>query len=307
MHPLRSFIRPAARTRRAPLATRAFRSRRTTPHGAEGRWSLIEARVPRPASDTEWSAAVAQQLLTRYGIVTREAATAEGVLGGFSGVYDVFRTMEERGRLRRGYFASGVGATQFALPAALDRLRSLRDDPEEPEAVALAATDPANPYGAILRWPAPDTSMPAGTRGATRSVGAQVVLVNGALGSWVGRLGRQVLSYLPESEPDRATVGRAVTKALADLARGDSMSGMLIEEINGAPVDTHPLAPFLTAAGFLSSAMGYHAPRDKGSVAVSSSVPTTPRHRSAARVRTLRSSPFAALRRAIEEDDQEKE
>jgi hypothetical protein len=149
--------------------------------------------------------------------------------------------------------------------------------------------------------------MPAGTRGATRSVGAQVVLVNGALGSWVGRLGRQVLSYLPESEPDRATVGRAVTKALADLARGDSMSGMLIEEINGAPVDTHPLAPFLTAAGFLSSAMGYHAPRDKGSVAVSSSVPTTPRHRSAARVRTLRSSPFAALRRAIEEDDQEKE
>jgi hypothetical protein len=103
--------------------------------------------------------------------------------------------MEERGRIRRGYFASGVGAAQFALPSALDLLRSMRADPEAPEVVRLSATDVANPYGAILRWPAPDGGEPPAGRGPTRSAGAQVVLVNGRLGAWIGR-GRQVLTFL---------------------------------------------------------------------------------------------------------------
>ena len=104
-------------------------------------------------SATEWSTATAQQLLSRYGVLTREVAAAEGIVGGFSAVYDVLKAMEDAGRIRRGYFVTGVGATQFALPAALELLRSLRDAPDEPEVVVLSATDPANPFGTMLKWP----------------------------------------------------------------------------------------------------------------------------------------------------------
>src|SRR5205807_8715883 len=104
-------------------------------------------------SDTEWSTATAQQLLSRYGVLTREVAAAEGIVGGFGAVYDVLKALEDAGRIRRGYFVGGVGATQFALPAALELLRSLRETPEDPEVVTMAATDPANPYGTTLQWP----------------------------------------------------------------------------------------------------------------------------------------------------------
>ena len=129
---------------------------------------------------------LATQLLARHGIVTREAVAVENMPGGFSAVYDVLKAMEEAGRIRRGYFVGGLGATQFALPAAVDLLRSVRDDPETPQAVYLAATDPANPYGAILKWPArrhpkpgvAPTGRPATAgRGPTRSVGAGVIIV----------------------------------------------------------------------------------------------------------------------------------
>jgi len=265
LHPLRAFVRPPARARRPAATGRAFRSRRATPSAGEGRWTLVAARVERRASDTEWSTALAQQLLTRYGIVTREVAAAEGLSGGFSGVYAVFRTMEERGRLRRGYFASGVGATQFALPAAVDLLRSLRTDPDEPEAVHLAATDPANPYGAILKWPEPDAAPAAGSRGPTRSVGASVVIVNGRLGAYVGRHGRQVLSYLPADEPDRSIVGRAVARQLAAMALvGEGREGgLIVAEVNDAAAQAHPLAAFLVEAGFTPSAMGLQVRRDR--------------------------------------------
>src|SRR4029450_12928117 len=140
------------RTRaRAGAAGRPFRSRRQVPPAAEGRWSLIEPRVT-PVSATEWSAALAQQLLTRYGVVTREVAAAESIPGGFSAVYDVLRALDESGRVRRGFFVGGVAGTQFALPPALDLLRTLRQPPEEPEAVILGASDPANPYGTVLKW-----------------------------------------------------------------------------------------------------------------------------------------------------------
>src|SRR5207253_7568415 len=117
------------------------------------------ARDRRPASArnpdaTKWATAIAQQLLARHGVVTREAVAAEAIAGGFGSVYPVFKAMEESGRLRRGYFVAGLGATQFALPGALDLLRSLRDAPDEPEVAVLAATDPASPYGATLKWPA---------------------------------------------------------------------------------------------------------------------------------------------------------
>ena len=86
-------------------------------------------------------------------MLTREAVAVENLPGGFSAVYDVLKAMEDAGRIRRGYFVGGLGATQFALPAAVDLLRSVRDEPDQPQTVYLAATDPANPYGAILKWP----------------------------------------------------------------------------------------------------------------------------------------------------------
>jgi ATP-dependent Lhr-like helicase len=157
--------------RSRPVSTggRPFRSRRQVPPAGEGRWSLMETRVASPVSPTEWSAAMAQQLLTRYGLITREVAAAEGLPGGFSAVYDVLKALEDSGRIRRGYFVSGVGGAQFALPAALDLLRSLRDRPEQADAILLAATDPANPFGITLPWPDQGAGGPggAGADGAT--------------------------------------------------------------------------------------------------------------------------------------------
>jgi ATP-dependent Lhr-like helicase len=223
---------------------------------------------------------MAQQLLARYGVLTREAVAAESISGGFGAVYPVLKAMEEGGRLRRGYFVAGLGATQFALPGALDLLRSLRDAPEEPEIAVLAATDPANPYGATLRWPAkkpPDaprapgrqrgsTAPAAATagladagRGPTRAVGATVILVDGALAAHLARGDRQLTTFLPDAEPARTRAARAIAAVLIDRARsgGDSPRGMLIEEIDGLPPSAHPLARYLGDAGFVGGAMGF--------------------------------------------------
>jgi ATP-dependent Lhr-like helicase len=266
-HALRAFTRPPERRRKRPAAIlkppqgeasqrtggRPFRSRRAAPPSAEGRWSLVNDRVSSAVTPTEWSTALAQQLLSRYGVLTREVAAAEGISGGFSAVYEVLKAMEDAGRIRRGYFVGGVGATQFALPAALDLLRSLKELPDEPEVVLLAATDPANPYGTILAWPAGGDAADAG-RGPTRTVGSLVILVNGALSAYVSRGARQLQVFLPEDEPARSSTARALARRLAGL-------GLLIGEINGVSATQHPLAPFLVEAGFSSSAMGFHVRR----------------------------------------------
>jgi ATP-dependent Lhr-like helicase len=291
-HALRAFTRARAPRRRMKGPYRdvsAFRSRRLAPPSAEGRWALVsqaldrsaKAVAPRDVAITKWAAAMTQQLLARHGVVTREAVAADGVTGGFGIVYPVLKGLEENGRIRRGYFVAGLGATQFAMPGALDLLRSLRDAPDEPEIAVLAATDPANPYGAALSWPkkkpqsaqssqskdfsadaanSPVFSGDAG-RGPTRSVGATVILVNGALAAYLGRGDRQLVTYLPETEPERSKVGRAVARVLIDRARvgGDSPRGMLIEEIDGAPPTGHPLSPLLADAGFVAGAMGLQA------------------------------------------------
>jgi ATP-dependent Lhr-like helicase len=209
---------------------------------------------------------VAQQLLSRYGVLTREVAGAEGLYGGFSAVYDVLKALEDAGRVRRGYFVGGVGATQFALPAALELMRSLREEPDDPEVIVLAATDPANPFGTMLKWPAfgkapasakattdkADTESVA--RGATRTVGAQVILVNGHLAGYISRGGRQILAWLPEDEPQRSAIGRPLARQLATMAR---LGGLIIAEVSGVPAGDHPLASFLVDAGFHPSAMGF--------------------------------------------------
>jgi ATP-dependent Lhr-like helicase len=314
---LRAFARGPAgpkqagvRRRDRPLATglptgAAFRSRRSAPAAAEGRWSLVAERArarsaraddirsgtlkgsqaPRdgtpaakpPASHTERAAALAQQLLARYGLVTREVGAAEELPGGFSAVYEVLRTMEETGKIRRGYFVGGVAAMQFALPPVLEMLRGLRARPERPEVVTLLAVDPANPYGALLPWPgnasaAPDRDDSDGdskrgrrTRGPTRTVGSYVILVDGALGAWVGRGGRQLYTFLPADEPDRGRVAEAVAAAVARLAGGDRRAtGQLLAEIDDLPAARHPLADALAAVGFLPTYDGlqYRPPRD---------------------------------------------
>jgi ATP-dependent Lhr-like helicase len=276
-HALRAFTRPPERRSRRgaanatmrpgsagamPRATsRSFRSRRVAPPSAEGRWSRIDTRLGAPVSATERSAATAQQLLSRYGVITRDVAAAEGITGGFSAVYDVLKALEDAGRVRRGYFVGGVGATQFALAPALELMRDLRDAPDEPEVVLMSAADPANPYGTMLKWPALGGDAAAG-RGPSRTVGALVVLVNGALAAYVSRGTRQLTVFLPEDEPARSIVGRALARRLARLARDDDgRGGLLVNDINGSPPEDHPLAPFLIEAGFNPSAMGFQMRR----------------------------------------------
>ncbi|HKO02142.1 MAG TPA: DEAD/DEAH box helicase, partial [Thermoanaerobaculia bacterium] len=207
-HALRSFVRGTTTARRSTTGRGgAFRSRQTGPPSTQGRWSLVTTTNINP---TERASALAHQLLTRYGVVTRESAPAESIAGGFSAVYPVLKAMEEAGRIRRGYFVAGLGATQFATAGALDLLRSFRDAPEKPETFMLAATDPANPYGAIVKWP---ESMFA----LTRSVGASVIIVDGKLVAYVGRGEKQITTFLPDEEPTRTHVAREIANALAAL------------------------------------------------------------------------------------------
>ncbi len=240
-HALRAFTR-----KKAPRAVSGFRSRRVASPSTQGRWSL----VPPPAgNDTQRTNALAQQLLTRYGIVTREAPALENIFGGFSAVYPILKAMEDAGRIRRGYFVAGLGATQFASGGALDLLRSLRDEPEKPETVLLAATDPANPYGAILRWPESPWTL-------SRSAGAEVILVNGLMACYISRGEKQFYLFLPEDEPMRSTVGREVAKTLAALVHEGGRRALLIAEVNDEPAARSVLAPFLAEEGFVATAMG---------------------------------------------------
>jgi ATP-dependent helicase Lhr and Lhr-like helicase len=255
-HALRAFVQPPPRTRRE-RQSRPFRSRRASPPSAQGRWSLVAPRRGEPPTATEWAANTARQLLARHGVLTREAVAAEGVKGGFSAVYDILKAMEAAGRVRRGLFVAGLGAMQFAMPAALDLLRSLRDEPDTPQVVEVSATDPANPYGALLKWPATGDA----ARGPTRTVGATVILVNGGLAAWMSRGDRQLSVFLPEPEPARSVVARAVAERLFTMATAPDTGrkGLLVGDIDGVPAADHPLARFLQDAGFVRGALGYQA------------------------------------------------
>jgi ATP-dependent helicase Lhr and Lhr-like helicase len=266
MAALRAYCeRPSASSSRKPPRRvhqqAGFRSRRTTPPTAQGRWALNGAAFVKDRSATEWSHAIAQQLLTRYGVVFRETAHAENLSGGFSAIYDVMKALEESGKIRRGYFAADLGATQFAMPAAVDLLRSLRitSQGDKTEMLQLAATDPANPYGALMRWPvAPD----AGSS-LTRSVGARVILCDGALVAYLRRGNPNLQVFLPEEEPQRSQVARSLAEFLVGRVQGDESGrgGMLIATVNGVIVAEHWMARFLLDAGFAAGAMGFNVRR----------------------------------------------
>jgi ATP-dependent helicase Lhr and Lhr-like helicase len=268
MAALRAYCERPATTSRGKRVHRqgaGFRSRRTTPPTGQGRWGLNAAAFAE-GSGTAWSLAMATQLLTRYGVVFRETAHAEGLVGGFSAVYDVLKAMEESGKVRRGFFAADLGATQFAMPAAVDLLRTLRveREGEKCEMLMLAATDPANPYGALLRWPV------GGDAGSslTRSVGARVILCDGALVAYLRRGNPNVQVFLPEEEPGRGQVARALAEFLVRRVSEDrgeedasGRAGMLIAMVNGVAVAESVMARALLDAGFVAGGMGFNVRR----------------------------------------------
>jgi ATP-dependent helicase Lhr and Lhr-like helicase len=258
---LRAYAQPRGTKSRAKAGMRrsglrGFRSRRETPRAAEGRWSLLSSLAPEPCSPTERANAWSQVLLQRYGVVTREVAQAEKISGGFSALYDVFKALEDAGRIRRGYFVQGVSAMQFALPGVLEQLRALRDPPASPRVVALSATDPANPYGALIKWPKPAEGCQL-----ARAAGSVVLMVDGALTAYLSRSGKQLQVFPPEAEPDRSRHLRAVAERLRDIGSLPDRSGLLIAEIDGADASAHGMAPLLREVGFHPSTQGYYLPR----------------------------------------------
>ncbi|WP_327681120.1 ATP-dependent helicase [Kitasatospora sp. NBC_00458] len=249
---------------------RAGGALRSGPPTVGGRWSLL------PAFSTEQTVratAQAQSLLDRHGLLTRGAVAAERVPGGFAGVYRVLTAMEERGRTRRGYFVEGLGGAQFAMEGAADRLRSVNGRleragaaewpaapaAEPPQALVLAAADPANAYGAALPWPEPPTGAGGGAGdGAAarahrpgRKAGALVVLVDGELSLYVERGGKSLLAW-PE---DPATIA-AATGALAGAVRAGALGSVTVERANGAPALGSDLGAALEEAGFHATPRG---------------------------------------------------
>ncbi|MFF8789442.1 DEAD/DEAH box helicase [Streptomyces sp. NPDC015125] len=239
---------------------------RSGPPTVGGRWSLLPAAEPDP---THRAHALARTLLDRHGIVTRGAVAAEGVEGGFSAAYRVLAAFEESGQARRGYVVEGLGAAQFAMDGAVDRLRAVSTQRERAaddalpdggpaqarrggpqRAVVLAAADPANAYGAALSWPEP----PEGSAHKPgRKAGSLVVLVDGELTLYLERGGKTLLIWPLGDAPAPAAMDprlRLAVEALTDAARAGALGTLTTERINGTSALTSPYAPALESAGF---------------------------------------------------------
>ncbi|WP_270366284.1 ATP-dependent helicase [Microbacterium algeriense] len=234
---------PRARTYRGMSLTRTA----PRPTSIGGRWSLL----PETEKDASRRATVtAGLLLDRYGVVTRGAVQAEGVPGGFAQAYRVLAGFEEAGHCRRGYVIEKLGAAQFAASGTVDRLRTYAGlaDPPPRTAVTLAATDPANPYGAALGWP----KLEGVSHRPGRKAGALVVLVDGALVLSLERGGRTVLSFSDDGE-----VLRAAATDLAATARSRRLDTLTVEKVNGEGVYGTELALALQEAGFVQTPRGF--------------------------------------------------
>ncbi len=237
--------RPAARGAALPA--------RTGPPTVAGRWSLTP---PREADPTRRAHAAAEALLERHGVVTRGAVASERTPGGFAAVYKVLSAFEESGRCRRGYFVASLGAAQFGVAGAVDRLRSVAAEGDSaesgaPRALVLAATDPANPYGAALPWP--DRSADAANSGHRpgRKTGAVVVLVDGCLALYVERGGRTLLTFT--SDPERI---QPAVDALALAVRDGALGRLTVERADGEHILGSALSSALEAAGFHATPRG---------------------------------------------------
>jgi ATP-dependent Lhr-like helicase len=224
------------------------------PPTVAGRWSLLP---PRESDPTVRAHALARTLLDRHGVVTRGAVSAEGVTGGFAAAYRVLSVFEESGQARRGYVVEGLGAAQFAMEGAVDRLRAIATSGEHPgpgtagKAVVLAAADPANAYGAALPWPEPPQD--AGHKPG-RKAGALVVLVDGALVCYLERGGRSLLAW---RDADDTEALRAAAGALAAAAGHGALGTITVERVNGTAVLSDPTwVRLLEEAGFHATPRG---------------------------------------------------
>ena len=249
----------------AKVASKSATSRRTSrprpgrlnrigPPAGQGRWSLVAPLLAPAAHPTEASHAQALQMVERYGVVTREAVLAEGIAGGFTSVYGVLKVLEERGQVRRGYFVDGLGAAQFAVPGAVDRLRAARETPDPllhpedvPDPIVLATTDPAQPYGGALDWP--DTpGRPA------RNVSSLTVLRAGEPLVWFDKRGHHLVTF------PNALIDTSWTQALQLLVQDGRLKSLEIRKVNGDTL-TGADAPegfveLLRAAGFADGYRG---------------------------------------------------
>ncbi len=216
---LRSYGAPRRGRRRGPVES------------APGRWVSVSSLLYHQPSDTERLMAWCQTLLERYGVVTREAVGQEGLPGGFTPIYQTLKALEESGRCRRGYFVEGLSGAQFAWSHTVDRLRTELDTDGEMEAVALAACDPANPYGSLLSWPE-NQGRPR------RAAGASLVLVGGHPVLFLEKAGRKMTLFPKAEEP---AFFRAAIDGLRRLARQRKGKLLRIEEINGQPCLSSPL------------------------------------------------------------------
>jgi len=241
--PMRAFlIRRPAKAARAGGKPRPGALRRAGPPAAAGRWSLVRTLLEPEPSPTEAAHARAMQLLERHGVLTREAVLAEGSPGGFAGVYAVLRALEESGKVRRGYFVDGLGAAQFALPGAVERIRDLREAPREASVVALAAADPAQPYGAALPWPQ-NVGRPS------RTAGAYVVLADGEPAAFLERGARTLLTFTAGGDG-------AWIDALASLVKDGRVRRIELSRIDGEPAGGSAFAEDLRTAGFIDGYRG---------------------------------------------------
>jgi len=217
---------------------RFSRSRGAGPTATQGRWSLA-GRLFAGAPERR---ALAELLLERHGIVTRDGVRSEGIPGGYGAVYAELRALETLGLCRRGYFVEGLGGAQFALGGAVERLRELREPVEGSAPVVLPAADPAQAYGAALPWP-----KRAGAR-AARVGGAHVVLLDGEAVLYVERGGR---SLVPLRDPDETWL-RPALEALVVYVRGGGAKRLAVERFDGDPVTESDVMPLLVEAGFLA-------------------------------------------------------
>ncbi|UNR56224.1 ATP-dependent helicase [Streptomyces sp. A10(2020)] len=251
--------RSVPRGRFGALAAAPRPASRTGPPTVAGRWSLLPPLEPDP---TLRAHALARTLLDRHGVVTRGAVAAEGVEGGFSAVYRVLSAFEDSGQARRGYVVEGLGAAQFAMDGAVDRLRASATAAEREaggtprQALVLAAADPANAYGAALPWPEPPSG--AGHKPG-RKAGAMVVLVDGELAMYMERGGKTLLAW-PSTTPDDPSAPdprlEGAAHALAGSAAGGSLGTVTVERVNGEPALTSPVGTYLENAGFHATPRG---------------------------------------------------
>jgi ATP-dependent Lhr-like helicase len=270
--------RPSGLARASRIGGRRFGGqsvrggRNATGAQVQGRWSLTETLFAAKVDPGQRRRALAELLLERYGVLSREQVLAEGVQGGFSSLYGALSDLETLGVCRRGYFVEGLGAAQFALGGAVERLRAGRLSGEG-KALVIAAVDPAQPYGAVLPWPRRESQ----TRRPARVAGAYVVFVDSDPVLYLERGGRGIVTLAPDSVAVRSTVGlresgpisgassaalsdasekstplELALRALADAVRAGRVDRIALERVDGEPAIGSELEPMLVRLGFRS-------------------------------------------------------